>query len=64
MEYLPHQFATLGKFQIAQAGLDDGKNPVDHPETAKDYFQSIYFEALKLVISLVLDNLDTNCIPV
>ena len=35
--------------------LWDKKNPGDHPETAEDYFRSIYFEMLDLVINFILD---------
>lgn len=41
----------------AKEKADDGKTAGDHPESAKDYFRSIYFEALDLVIYFILDRL-------
>ena len=35
--------------------MDDGKTPGDHPETADDYFQPVYFETLELAINVILD---------
>ena len=46
---------NFGTPQNWAARLDDGKTPGDHQETAEDYFWSIYFEALLLVINLILD---------
>ena len=47
------QAKILGRW--CPACLDDDKTPGDHPETAEDYFRSIYFKTLDLVINFILD---------